>query len=229
MNNLAGPRIAILAALPREILPLVRNWPVRNHSRAEGVFVAECDRAIAVCAGMGAERVTHALEIAETIGPLRSVISVGYAGAMRPGISARAIFWPSLVIDSRTNERHVCEQGSGTLVTTDHVVNRDEKADMAARWGADLVDMETATVARLAQQRGLPFRALRVVSDEAEELLPDLERFTDVHGGFREAAFARYILLRPWLIPMALHIGRNATQSSNILAKELREYLEQTQ
>lgn len=224
----AGPakRTAILAALPRELEPLIRNWPVHSESRDEGFLVAECDRAIAVCAGMGAARVTLAMRLAESKGPLDRVISAGYAGALRAEIAASTLFWPSVVIDGYTGERYTCEQGSGTLVSTGHVVHREEKREMAVRWQADLVDMEAATVAKLAAERGLPFRTLRVVSDEAEEILPELNRFTDARGGFRETAFAAYVMMHPWLIPTAVRMGRHAAQSSQAMAQELRIFLE---
>jgi len=226
----AGPaikasRTAIVAALPRELEPLVRGWPKRSGSRKEGHWIAECDRAVAVCAGMGAARVTLALELAQSKGPIGMVVSAGYAGALRQGTASCTLFWPSIVIDAYTDERYVCERGSGVLVSTDHVVSREEKLQMAARWHADLVDMEAATVAKLAGESGLPFRALRVVSDEVEEELPELNRFVDARGGFREAAFAAYVMLHPRLVPAVLRMGRHAAQASQAMARELRIFL----
>ncbi|MGC2509528.1 MAG: hypothetical protein WA430_03095, partial [Acidobacteriaceae bacterium] len=112
MSVAAGrPRIAILAALPREVAPLVRDWPAPAVSRHEGTSVWESDRAIVVCAGMGKERVTRALDLAESRGPLRSVISVGYAGALRDGVRIDGVYWPSIVIDEQTSELFACEDG----------------------------------------------------------------------------------------------------------------------
>lgn len=226
MNSITSSRTAILAALPRELHPLIRDWPVRYRSRREGFLIAECDRAVAVCAGMGASRVALALELAESRGPLARVISAGYAGALRRGIAASTLFWPAWVIDAYTGERYGCEQGSGTLVTSSHVANREEKREMAARWNADLVDMEAAKVAKMAWERGLPFLALRAVSDEADEALPELNRFTDARGGFREAAFAGYVVTHPWLIATAVRMGRNSALASQAMARELRIFLE---
>ncbi len=218
-------RVAIVAALPREIAPLVRDWPVRVSSRRDGTMLCECDRAIAVCAGMGRERVEHALALAAGRGPLDSIISIGYAGALRSGVARNTIHWPAMVIDERTGNHYECEQGSGTLVTAGHVVGREEKPHMAERWNADLVDMEAAVVARLAAERGLPFRALKVVSDESAEALPDFNRFIDANGAFREAAFAGYLALHPWLIPNAIRMGRASAQGSQAMAEALRRVL----
>lgn len=219
-------RIAIIAALPREIAPLVRDWPFHAGSRKEGYVMAECDNAIAVCAGMGKQRVTRAFEIAVSRGEVSEVISAGYAGGVQAGLVLGSIHWPALVVDAQTGERYPCEGGSGTLVTEDRVVLREEKAGLAARWSADFVDMEAATVARLARMRNLPFRALRVVSDGLEDSLPDFNRFIDRRGWFKEARFAGYVALRPWKIPSAIEMGRTASTGSKKMAEVLKNILQ---
>jgi adenosylhomocysteine nucleosidase len=231
----ANARTAILAALPREVAPLVRGWPIRTVSNREGTSIWESDRAIVVCAGMGRERVTRALELAESRGRLESIISVGYAGALRAGMQPGKAYWPAAVIDGQTGERFECSHGNGTLVgegtlvTTDHAVGRDEKLELAARWNADLVDMEAAAVARLAQLRSLPFRALRAVSDRVDDNVPDLGAFTDERGGFRESSFARYVALHPWLIPTVMKLGKQSAQASQAIARALRQILQQAE
>jgi adenosylhomocysteine nucleosidase len=225
----ARPRIAILAALPREVAPLVRDWSAPVVSRKEGTSVWESDRAIVVCAGMGKERVTRALELAESRGPLCSLISVGFAGALRDGVRMDGVYWPSIVIDELTGELFACEDGEGVLLTANHVVGRDQKPKLAAQWNADLVDMEAATVARLAMERSLPFRTLRAISDSVDENLPDLSRFTDVQGSFRSTAFAMYVALHPWLIPTTVRLGKQSAQASRAIATALLQFLRQAE
>lgn len=223
------PRIAILAALPREIDPLIKKWPLRAHSVAEGWTIAENDRAIAICAGMGRERVTYALELAKKRGPLRAIVSAGYAGALRPEISRSSIYWPSLIIDAATGEGFSCDGGRGTLVTADHVVNEDEKAQMAARWNADLVDMETATIARLSQLEEISFRSVRVVSDELVDRLPNFKGFVNRNGGIRQAAMALHLVVHPIGIPTAVRFAGRSRQASEKLATALYEAMEVTE
>ncbi len=225
----ARPRIAILAALPREVMPLVRGWSAPAVSRQEGTSVWKSDRAIVVCAGMGRERVTRALELAEARGPLRAVISVGYAGALRHGMRTDRVYSPAIVIDGQTGERFACEDGEGVLVTADHVVGRDEKPKLAAQWEADLVDMEAATVARLAKVRALSFRAVRAISDPVGDNLPDLRRFTDARGGFQGGLFAMYVALHPWLIPTTVKLGKQSARASQAIAAALLQILRQAE
>ena len=223
------PRMAIVAALPREVAPLVDALSFRMVQRSEGASVWECDGAILVCAGMGRERVTRAVELAESRGPLHSILSAGYAGALRTGMAIDIAYWPATVIDAQTGERFFCKDGSGTLVTTDHVADGQEKSALAGRWNADLVDMEAAAVARLAQIRKLPFRTVRAISDEAAESLPDPGRFTNEYGGFRERAFAMHVALHPWLIPAAIRMGKRAGHGSRTIAQAICHVMEQAE
>lgn len=258
MKPVAGnARTAILAALPREVALLVRGWttnsstqakgglewatPYKRVPRPEGASVWESDRAIVACAGMGSERVTRALALAESRGRLDSIISVGYAGALRADMEPGKAYWPATVIDGQTGERFECNHGegtlagegvpvgNGTLVTMDHAVGRGEKLELAARWNADLVDMETAAVARLAKVRSLPFRALRAISDRVDDNVPDLAAFTDERGGLRESSFAMYVALHPWLIPTAIKLGRQSAQASQAIAQALQQILRQAE
>jgi adenosylhomocysteine nucleosidase len=225
----AKPRIAILAALPREVAPLVRDWEAPVVSHADGARIWESDRAIVVCAGMGRERVTRAFELAETRGPLHLIISAGYAGALRNEMQLDRAYWPAAVIDGESGERFACEDGEGILVTVDHTVGREEKPILVAKWHADLVDMEAATVAQLARSRSLPFRALRTVSDRVDDNLPDFSRFIDPRGGFRSGSFAMYVALHPWLIPATVRLGKQSKRASRVIAQALLQILRQAE
>ena len=72
-----------------------------------------------------------------------------------------------------------------------------EKARLARSFGASMVDMEAATVARLAQAKGLGFRAIKGVSDGYEFELSALAEFEGERGSFRTGAFAAYTAVRP--------------------------------
>lgn len=221
------PRIAIVAALPRELAPLVRDWPAKNSSRQDGFMVAGSDRAVAICAGMGPKRARIAVERAMGRGPVSEIISVGFAGALRPQIARGSLYWVSAVFNATTGERFSCAgTGTATLLTVDHVAAAEEKPQFASRWQADLVDMEAAEVARAAQEHGIPFRALKVVSDAAGDVLPDFNRFVDEHGGFREGRFAAYLALHPWQIPTAIRMGRAAAAGAKAMAAALRNEMD---
>ncbi len=71
------------------------------------------------------------------------------------------------------------------------------KQELLARYGADVVDMEAAAVAQVAEARGLKFAALKAISDEAAFVMPPLDRFIDENGRFATGSFLMYVALRP--------------------------------
>src|SRR5262249_17149324 len=65
------------------------------------------------------------------------------------------------------------EARAGRLVTTAKSVGSvEDKAELFRTTGAVAVDMESAAVAEVAEQHGLPFLAVRVVVDSAADSLP---------------------------------------------------------
>jgi nucleoside phosphorylase len=61
----------------------------------------------------------------------------------------------------------------GVLVTTRHLVHDPiAKSVLRGRSGACAVDMETAAIVEAAQEAGLPWVAVRVIVDSAQESLP---------------------------------------------------------
>jgi len=62
---------------------------------------------------------------------------------------------------------------SETLIESPTVLmTPEEKRALASRTGAVAVDMESAAVAFTAEQAGLPFVAIRVISDTLDQTLP---------------------------------------------------------
>jgi adenosylhomocysteine nucleosidase len=106
------------------------------------------------------------------------------AGGLDPSLQAGAILLPTEVVgpDGRA---HACEAGwrnrlaatiearSGRLLTTAKSVGSvEDKAELFRTTGAVAVDMESAAIAEIAEQHGLPFLAVRVVVDSAADTLP---------------------------------------------------------
>ena len=86
--------------------------------------------------------------------PPAFVVSAGFCGALDPSLAVGDV----IVSDGR----------DGRIHTSEHLVGDPaEKARLFAATGARVVDMETATVAAWCDERGIPFRAVRSVSDVA--------------------------------------------------------------
>jgi adenosylhomocysteine nucleosidase len=221
-------RTAIIAAMPGELTPFVRNWP---HSTRTGIhFWAqrnEEEEWIAACAGAGQAAATRAFAAIEDGGPIDLVFSIGWAGALTPDLAPGSAHNAAGVIDTRTGERFRCDAGAGDLwlATSATVANEKEKLRLAATYNASFVDMEAAAIARLAAQHEIPFYAIKAVSDGLHDRLPDFNRFIDPQGQFQIARFALFAVLRPIYWPALIRMGENSRKASQSIAESLHTFL----
>jgi adenosylhomocysteine nucleosidase len=175
---------------------------------------------------MGAERVALAVQAAMAASAVTELISVGVAGACDPKIRVGEIVRAGVVVDARTGERFEDARFKQVLVSSDAIANAKEKARLHVSYSAAAVDMEAASVARLAQTHGLGFHAIKAISDEAEFEMEGLARFSTAEGQFREAAFALHAALRPALWSKVIALGRNSSKAVDALTKALRGELD---
>ena len=220
--------VAIIAALPREIASLVRGATADAGLLARGIHLYWVDGAVVVAAGMGAERAALAVEAALATGNVGMVVSAGLAGGCVAGLAAGTVIEADVVVDARTGERFASARGrgeGGTLVTTDAIASVHEKARLAKNYGAIVVDMEAATVARMAWAHGLPFRAIKGVSDGYDFELSSLAKFAGEQGSFRTGAFALHTALRPWEWGKAVELGRGSSRALAALHEALRSVI----
>jgi len=222
-------RVAIIAAMPGELNPLVRGWP--HSARGYIRFWAQRndeEEWIAACAGVGQSAATRAFAAIEDGGPIDLVFSVGWAGALTSSLAPGAAHNAAGVIDIRTGERFACDAGAGDrwLVTSPIVAGEAEKHRLAAAYKADLVDMEAAAIARLALMRGIPFYCIKGISDGFTDKLPDFNRFIRPDGQFDMAGMVLFSILRPWHWPSLVRMGENSKKASQSIGEALLDFLD---
>lgn len=215
--------LAIIAALPRELALLARELRVNRVSKGNGILVQSALAGVGhhpivlVSAGIGPERVAVAVAAALVYGSVDAILSIGLAGACDPLLRPGSVLQASVVIDVQSGERfHADTQASsdiaptGILATSPRIAGVNEKRRLYQSYGASAVDMESATVARLARAHGIPFAALKAISDEHDVDLTSISRFAHPAGHFRTGAFALHTAFRPhrWLSTASL--GRNS-------------------
>lgn len=226
-------RIAIIAAMPGELKPLVKGWrPVRIKTRGARMWTLSRgeDIWIAVCAGMGAEAARRAFALAESDGALDLVLSIGWAGSIDDGVEAGSVQVPTFVIDAQTGERFSLSNSERRwgLVTTTRVADAGEKRRLASTYqNAALVDMEAAAVARMAEIRGIPLLCLKGVSDAIDAELPDLNPFIDAKGQMRLARFLIYVAVRPKYWSALMHLGRCSARAAKNMRDLILEFMKE--
>jgi adenosylhomocysteine nucleosidase len=227
------PKIAIVAAIERELSPLIRSWrPTKlEHDGLEFTFY-ESDYAVAVCSGMGAECGRRGAEAIVAKYSPELLISAGLAGALVAELNVGDSVFPATVIDARDGSRHEASIRDAVLansplartvlVSTAEVAGTAQKRRLAKSYGAHLVDMEAASVARAAQVHNLPFLAVKAISDDVDFELAELNRFIR-NGQFETKLFGLYLLPRPWLWLKMVRLARNTRLASHNLCSWLRE------
>lgn len=217
------PETAIVAALEREIWPLVRSWPAREREFAGRKFrFFESESRVAVCGGIGPEAARRATEAVITLYSPALVQSVGFAGALDESLCVGEIFEPRQVIDASDSSRTGTGAGSGILVSFSSVAGPEQKAKLATAYQAQAVDMEAAFVAKSAEAHGLRFAAIKVISDDARCKLPPMEKFIRADGEFASGKFGLYAASRPWMWGAVFHLARTSRNA----ARQLCAYLE---
>jgi adenosylhomocysteine nucleosidase len=172
---------------------------------------------------MGTVRATLAVETAIRLGDVSMLVSVGLAGGCHADVRVGSVVEAGVVVDTLSGERFAAGDGAGaTLVTTHTIASVREKERLFASYGADVVDMEAATVARLAVMRGLSFRALKGVSDGHDFELSSLGRFASPHGHFRTQAFALHTALRPRQWRKTMQLGAASQRALAALTETLK-------
>lgn len=218
------PSIAIVAALEREVHPLVKKWKVhdREHDNRRFRFF-QSDEMVVVCGGVGSMAARRATEAVIALFQPRVVYSAGFAGSLDPGLKVADIFRPSRVINAGDASSTNVRGGTGLLVSFGSVASPEQKTKLRDSFGAQAVDMEAAAVARASEARGVAFGVVKVISDEIDFEFPAMERFVDAEGRFSEGRFGVFAAVRPWLWPRVIRLARNSNRASGTLCGYLCE------
>jgi nucleoside phosphorylase len=149
------------------------------------------------------------------------ILSCGIAGALAPTLGPGDV-----VIDGDVSMVDRLAQAlprahRGGIVGNDAIVaTAAEKRLLRERTGALAVDMESHVAARVALRKNLPFAALRVISDRAEDDLPPAALVgMRPDGGMALGAVLASLARSPRQLPALIRTGRQADQAFRSLAQ----------
>ena len=142
-------------------------------------------------------------------------MSTGLCGALDPALRVGDI-----VVSGDAPLESAAQFSRGAIHTADSViVTPREKRLLREQTGAVAVDMEAATVERVAAEWGVPYLCIRAVSDTAAETLPlDFNRYRSGRGDFSRARIALAAMARPFTVmPQLKEFDRNCRLAADAL------------
>lgn len=208
--------IALVCAMPMELRPLRRRLRLRRTDLGYVGSIGE-HAVIAVATGMGTQLACAAtMRLLDTV-DVEWVIVLGITGAIDNETPIGTLVLPELVVNGADGSQHrptPLPLGSpqGMIWTTDELIlNPAVHAELRAQ-GVVSLDMETAAVAEVCEARGVPWSAVRAVSDRAGDGSVDVDIFGLSHPDGRPnlRALARYLLRHPAAMPRLIRLANGA-------------------
>ncbi|MGQ0824516.1 MAG: 5'-methylthioadenosine/S-adenosylhomocysteine nucleosidase family protein [Actinomycetota bacterium] len=230
-------RIAVLAPMKSELAPVVKAFSLHrvvgaDHGLHEG-RVGGVD-IVATLTGIGMGPAKMATERALASGPIDHLMIVGIAGGISPDVGIGDMIWPEVVVDKHADTEHRPSPlpgvtPNGRLVCSDDfTVDAEEISQMIAA-GVLAVDMETAAVAAVCDAAGCPWTAFRAISDRAGD--PGMDQsvlaLANQDGSPNVKNIAKFMLTKPWRIPMLAKLAKGSTVAATNAAYAARERCEQ--
>jgi len=214
-------RVGIIAALEREVRPLVSKWKRAQCGELKGWRSGDL---LVVCGGIGPVPAQRAAEIVVREFHPELLISVGFAGSLDPSVKPPDVLVPARVLDGRSGrEYQTVDSGNQmSLLTLDGVASATSKAELSRCFGAQAVDMEAAAVAQVACSRGLQFRAVKAISEDVNFPIPSFVPFITEDGRLRLGSLLAHAAMRPGLWAALAGLGRNSARAARALSLALR-------
>jgi adenosylhomocysteine nucleosidase len=164
---------------------------------------------------------------------VKALVSWGSAGGLTSQVSPGSLILPHKIIseegftyevDLIWHERlfrrlagHI-DLHTGLLAESKAVLaSPSEKTALFDSTGANAVDMESAAVAEVAHQAGVPFVAIRAIADRVDSVVPrSVLRSLDEFGRLRPLRFLRQLFTRPDDLFSVIRLARDfrAAQAS---------------
>jgi adenosylhomocysteine nucleosidase len=162
-----------------------------------------------------------------------AIVSAGFCGALAPDLTVADLIAADHVVDAASGAEFAVDADlldrapgrHGTLVSVARLVRTP--ADRARLTGL-ACDMESAALAAVAAAAGVPFIALRAVTDETRHTLPDFDRLTDRAGQLTPGFGLLHFLTRPADIPRLLRLGPASRRAGRALHDGVATLLEGT-
>lgn len=222
-----GKRVLLVAAESREFA-----GPLSKGKRLPGSeidFLARWEDWTLAANGPGKRLAAEAVDAALRHQRPDVIVSTGVCGGVLRSLKLGDIVAARKVVDAGMKEYAaeipVCRRPfhAGTVYSSDRVAVTILDKRSIQQSGADVVEMEAASVAARASKEGIPFFCIRAVSDTAdEEFELDFNAMRDEAGRFSRLRIALAAMRRPVTrIPALLRLDRNTRMAASGLGEFL--------
>ena len=221
--------LALMAAMRLELRPLLSRLGLERRGPWYLGQLGQI-RLVAAVSGVGGDRAVETFHRLADAYSLKKMIHLGFAGGLQLGVRIGQLMEFGWVIDGQGSTIRIGEgvprivdmqdQPSQhmTLLTCDDIVHSvAQKRQLFERHGAAAVDMESFHVATAATERRIPLQVLRVISDDANTVVPAI--FSEWSSGDAPLAMAvaRYLAWHPQQVPMLWRWWRRTHRGDQVL------------
>lgn len=240
--------IAVFGALREEVAYLRRRMRVEETVAGptcrvfRGTYLGR--ELVLVQTGMGKERAEEATRFILERYPITFLVSLGFAGALDDKLSAGDVVLYSSVCCAQSEAALVAHPKScycsddgvlamakqalasaavdfvcgGGVTVQQIVISPEEKGGLANTFDAQVVDMESYWIAKIAYEREVPFVIIRSISDTKQETLLPFEQMMTEDGKVLWRAAASYFVRRPHHLVAVGRLYRNVRLAQTNLA-----------
>jgi nucleoside phosphorylase len=214
--------------MPMEIRPLIQKLSLKKE-KIGGLTVRSgtlgSRAVVGTVTGMGTKLASEGTSRLLDAVMVEQVVVVGITGAVENSTPIGTLILPEVVVDSTTGEEHrPTPLGDGTphgkMWTGDKLLtDLDVIAGLRAR-GVVSLDMETAAIAEVCEQRAIPWSVFRVISDRATDgsINEEVFHLSNQDGTPNTQAVVRYFVKHPGMVPRMARMAKDAKLAAETAA-----------
>lgn len=219
-------KIGIIAAMSSEARLLAGQ-------RIKNAHITQVQNHLIYVSGMGDEKAEVATRKLIEHGAI-ALISWGTAGSLSPSATPGDLLLPETVITPDTTyrpdqswrerlEKHLIDHqqplnSAAILSGSGMVDHQEEKAELFQQTHCVAVDMESAAIARVASEFGIPFIVVRAVVDAHDQAIPDLAtNAINAFGEVRAVQLSKGLISQPASLRDLIKLGQHFELASKTL------------
>ena len=244
--------IGIIAAMPQENAALLRCIGKRERTRLDPFrcfrFQLSGHKCLLVTSGMGIQRAAQATQaLLKAITP-QFLVSFGIAGAVQKYLQIGDVvvarntcllengvtghFWPLAALSETAWEAasQALQPRAARLVHGTAITTRGSQVilQQTQELPNPVLEMETAGIAQVAAEKGIPLLSLRAVSDGPQAPIPlDLEALMDEDANLRIGKLIGMVLRQPRILLQSRQMMQNSRKAADHAAMALVAALSQ--